>query len=124
MKNKVVEEIKSGETYSQFIIGRNFPLYFYFKIKNKDYINVDINLRINSFISEVIQNNFDIYGYVLDEDTIQRKINGEFIQLNNAIPGYYSNSFKVGLLQVNQANDNNKDYILIEVRSGNKNYIF
>ena len=123
MKNKVVEEIKSGETYSQFIIGRNFPLYFYFKIKNKDYINVDINLRINSFISEVIQNNFDIYGYVLDEDTIQRKINGEFIQLNNAIPGYYSNSFKVGLLQVNQANDNNKDYILIEVRSGNKNYI-
>ena len=123
MKNKVVEEIKSGETYSQFIIGRNFPLYFYFKIKNKDSINVDINLRINSYISEVIENNFEIYGYVLDENTIQRKINGEFIQLNDAIPGYYSNSFKVGLLQVNRPVHNNQDYILIEVRSGNKNYI-
>ena len=112
MKNKVVEEIKSVETYSQFIIGRNFPLYFYFKIKNKDCINVDINLRINSYISEVIENNFEIYGYVLDENTIQRKINGEFIQLNDAIPGYYSNSFKVGLLQVNRPVHNNQDYIL------------
>ena len=122
-KNKAAEEIKSGATYSQFIIGRYFPLYYYLEIKNKNYINIDINLRINSYEDEVLRNNFDIRGYVLDKETIQRKINGEYIQLDEPISGYYSNTFKVGLLQVNQNIENHKNYILIEIISDNKNYI-
>ena len=123
VKNKAIEEIQSGTTFSQFIIGKNFPLYFYLKVKNKNYINIDINLRVNSYNSTMLQNSFQIKGYVLDRDTIQRKINGEYIQLNEPIFGYYSNTFKVGLLQINQKIDNNKDHILIEIKSDNKNYI-
>ena len=122
-KNKVVEEIKSGEVFSQFIIGRYFPLYFYLKVKNKDYINIDINLRINSYIDEVLKNDFEIKGYVLDEKTIQRKINGEYIQLNKPNIGYYSETFKIGLLKINQTIHNEENYILIEIKSGDKNYI-
>ena len=123
IKNKVVEEIKSGEVYSQFIIGRYFPLYYYLKVKDKNYINIDINLRINSYIDEVLRNNFEIRGYIVDKDTIQRKINGEYIQLDEPIPGYYSNTFKVGLLQINKQIENEKNHILIEIISDNKNYI-
>ena len=123
MKNKAIEEIKSGTTYSQFIIGRNFPLYYYLEIKNKNHINIDINLRINSYIDEVLRNNFEIRGYIVDKDTIQRKINGEYIQLDEPIPGYYSNTFKVGLLQINKQIENEKNHILIEIISDNKNYI-
>ena len=123
MKNKEIEEIQSGTTFSQFIIGRNFPLYFYLKVKNKNYINIDINLRVNSYISTMLQNSFQIKGYVLDKDTIQRKINGEYIKLNEPIFGYYSNIFKVGLLQINKNIDNNKDHILIEIKNDNKKYI-
>ena len=47
-KNKEIEELKSGETISSFIKGGHFPLYYYMKIKNEKYINVNINLRLNS----------------------------------------------------------------------------
>ena len=47
--------------------------------------------------------------------TIKRKINGEYIQLNNPINGYYSNKFKVGLLEVNQNKTDNNNYLLIEI---------
>ena len=123
MKNKVVEEIKSGEVYSQFIIGRYFPLHYYLKVKDKNYINIDINLRINSYNETALRNNFQIIGYVLDEKTIQRKINGEYIPLNAPINGYYLDTFKIGLLQINQKINNNENYILIEIRNGDKDYI-
>ena len=123
IKNKFVEEINSGEIFSQFIIDKYFPLYFYLKIKNEKYINIDINLRINSYNDSVLKNNFEINGYVLDEETIQRKVNGEYIQLNAPINGYYSDTFKIGLLQINQKINNNENYILIEIKSGDKNYI-
>jgi hypothetical protein len=60
-------------------------------------------------------NNFRIRGYLLDEDTIKRKINGEYIQLNNPINGYYSNKFKVGLLEVNQNKTDDNNYLLIKI---------
>ena len=122
-KNKAVEEIKSGEIFSQFIIGRNFPLYFYLKVKNKKYINMDITIRVNSYIDEILKNNFEIKGYVLDEKTIQRKINGEYIRLNNPKPGDYLESFKIGSLKINQEIVNEENYILIEIRSGEKNQV-
>ena len=123
MKNKAIEEIKSGATYSQFIIGRNFPLYYYLEIKDRNYIIIDINLRINSYVDEVLRKNFVIKGYVVDKETIQRKINGEYIQLNEPFVGYYSNTFKVGLLQINQKIEKDKNQILIEITNDNKNYI-
>ena len=91
-----------------------FPLYYYFKIKNIDYINFDVNLRLNSYDDSILKNNFGIKGYLLDEDTIKRKINGEYIQLPKEIDGIYSNRFKFGLIEVNQ-NNTNYTYFLIEI---------
>lgn len=42
IKNKGIEEMISGETKSQFVIGGHFPLYYYIKIKNPNYINIDV----------------------------------------------------------------------------------
>ena len=106
MKNKGIEEITSEGTLSQFVKGGRFPLYYYLKIKDANYANVDINLRLNSYDESVLKNNFTVKGYMLNEENIKRKLNGEYIQLNDAINGYYSNTFKVGLLQVNQEFEN------------------
>ena len=57
MKNKGVKEVKSGETISNFIKGGHFPLYYYLKIKNEKYINVDINIRLNSYNDSLLQEN-------------------------------------------------------------------
>ena len=121
MKNKGIEEIKSGEVISYLISGDHFPLYYYFKLKNNTHINVDINLRLNSYNETLLQNDFDITGYILDEDTMKRKINGEYIQLKDPYEGYYSNAFKVGLLQINkelkEKSQNNNKYIMIEIKN-------
>ena len=117
MENRGIEEIISGKTRSQFMMGGHFPLYYYLKINDNSYINVDVNLRLNSYDESVLQNNFDIKGYILNEENIKRKIRGEYIELKEPINGYYSNKFKVGLLQVNQPteNENNTYYLLIEI---------
>ena len=115
MRNKGITEIKSGETRSQVLESGIFPLYYYLKLRNGDYTNIDVNLRLNSFDDSVMKNNFEIRGYLLDENTIKRKINGEYIQLNNHINGYYSNKFKVGLLEVNQNKTDDNNYLLIEI---------
>ena len=123
MKNKGAEEIISGETQSQFVIGGYFPLYYYVKIKDEHYINLNVNFRINSYNESVLQNNFAINGYLLDENSINRKINGEYLQLNDPIVGFYSDIFKVGLLQVNQRLENNSNYLLLQITSNDQNYI-
>ena len=115
MKNKVIDELKTGETISNFIKAGQFPLYYYIKVKNDSYINYDINLRLNSYDDSLLHNNFSIKGYVVNEETIKRKINGEYIQLNEPIMGYYSDAFKVALLQINQKIEDNKNYILIQI---------
>ena len=123
MRNKGIEEIKSGETRSQIMLGGYFPLYYYLKIKEENYTNVDINLRLNSYNESALQNNFDVKGYMLDEDTINRKMRGEYINLLNPLDGYYSNKFKVGFLQLNKKIENNDKYLLLEIRSLGQNYI-
>ena len=115
-ENKVVEEINSGEIYSQFIPKKNFPLFFYLKTKSKNFSNVNVNIRINSYIDEDLRNSFQIRAYILDEDTVQRKINGESIQLNEPFIGNYSDTFKIGLLQIKRRSIiNSENSILIEI---------
>ena len=115
MKNKGIEEIKPEGTLTQFVTEGQFPLYYFLKLKNQNYANIDINLRLFSYDESLLQNDFDIKGYMLDEDKIKRKINGEYIDLTNPIQGNYSSTFKVGLLQVNQIIKNESNYILIEI---------
>jgi hypothetical protein len=54
-------------------------------------------------------------AYVLNEDTIQRKINGESIQLTEPFIGNYSDTFKICLLQINRNVSNSENSILIEI---------
>ena len=118
MRNKGLIEIESGDTRSQIIESGYFPLYYYLKIKNENYINIDVTLRLNSFDNSVMKNNFEIKGYILDEETITRKINGEYIKLTEPIQGTYSNKFKIGLLEVNQEKKyKNNNYLLIEIEN-------
>ena len=121
-KNKAVEELQSGEIISQIMAGSYFPLYYYFKIKNEEYANVDVNLRLSSYNESVLQNSFKINGYLLDEDSINRKIDGQYINLKDPIIGYYSDKFKIGFLHLNMEINNNK-YFLIEIINDDKTYI-
>ena len=125
MRNKGIIEIKSGEIRSQIMESGNFPLLYYFKIKYQDYINFDMNLRLNSYDDSVMKNNFEIKGYLLDEDNMKRIINREYVPLNNSINGIYSNRFKVGLIEVNQKNtrDDNYSYFLIEITNSDEKKI-
>ena len=122
MRNKGIEEIKSGDAVSQIMVGGHFPLYYYLKIKSESYINVDVNFRLNSYDDSVLKNNFTIKGYMVDEATIKRKINGELIQYEDPISGYYSDVYKIGLLQVNR-NYSDKNYLLIEIMNTDQVYI-
>ena len=122
MKNKGVEELIPGETISNFIKDGSFPLFYYLKVKNEKYINIEINLRLNSYDDTLLHNNFLIKGFVLDEDSINRKIRGEYIQLEDEKNGYYSDTFKVGLLQINQEIKDNKNYILIQILNNDRLY--
>ena len=116
MRNKGIIELKSGETRNQIMETGYFPLYYYLKIKNNDYINIDINLGLKYLNSTLWTTNFEINGYIFDEDTIKRKINGEYINLEKPIKGNYSNKYNVGLLQINQEKKyNDSNYLLIEI---------
>ena len=124
MRNKGIIEIKSGEARSQIMETGYFPLYYYLKINDSDYINLDVNLRLNSYDDSVMKNNFDIKGYLLDEETMKRKINGEYIQFKDKIPGKYSNKFKIGLIKINRKKQNeNTKYLLIEIENKNSETI-
>ena len=116
IRNKGIIEIKSGETKNQIITSDYFPSHHYLKIKNEDYNNININLRIKNSDNSFLENNFKIKGYMLDEETINRKINGEYIQLGEEIEGYYSKELNVGLLEVNKEKKyNNSNFVLIEI---------
>ena len=121
-KKNVIREIKSGEAFSQLTNERNFPLYFYVKTKNSNCINIGISLKINIQKDEIFLANYIFNGYILDEKSIQRKINGEYIALNSPINGYYSDTLKIGFLKIKQEIVANNNYILIEIKNLNKNY--
>ena len=117
-RNKGIIEIKSEEIKNQIITIDNLPLYYYLMIKNKDYININANIRIKNVDNSFLENDFEVKGYILDEDTIKRNINGEYIKLEDEIKGNYSNKFNIGLLEVNQKKKyNNSNYLLIEIRN-------
>ena len=112
MRNKGAEEIISGETRSEIISNGYFPIYYYLNLNKKTEVNVDINIYDVSNLS----NDFEIKGYILNQDSITRKIRGENILLTeeDAINGLYFPSYKMGLLQINKKTIN-EDYILISI---------
>jgi hypothetical protein len=65
MINKGVEEIIIDETRSEIINNAHFPLYYYINLRKKEDINLDINVRINSYNFLELKNDFEIKGYII-----------------------------------------------------------
>ena len=120
-KNRAIEEVILGEPKSQIINGGQFPIYFYLKFKDNKYINVIVNLRLKAYIDSVLEEDIEVYGYLLTENEIQRKINGEYIKLKEPIKGIYLNGYNIGYLQIIKKNNENYEYLLIEIiKKGNQ----
>ena len=125
MKTKGTEEIKSKEPLTQLLEEIYFPLYYYIKIKNKYYINMDVTLKFKNYRSTELNNIYTMKGYIVKEDIINRKINGEYIKFDEPIIVNYSDAFGIGLLHLNQKAENNEtdNYLLIEINCLNKQYM-
>ena len=124
IKANRIEEVISGETKSAIMTEGHFPLYYYLDLKKKTNINVDINIRLNSYDDSLLRNDFEIKGYIVGEDIIQRKIKGEYIDFKGYenILGTFIESYNFGLLQINKNYINENDFILISITNKDKEY--
>ena len=104
------EEIYNGLTFHEIATNKKFPLYYYLKI---NFDEIDIIYRIID--SKNTAN--DIEAYIIGEDSINKKLNGEFIELTNAKKGVSDSCFKNGLVKINNIdkNDKNSQFILMKI---------
>ena len=125
MKMKGIEEVRDGEPLTQLIKEFAFPLYFYLKIKGNENIVIDANIRLKSFLLTQMNDKYIIKGYIINENILNRKINGEYIKFEDPIEGTYSDAFGMGLLQVNKKIDNTglDKYLLMEIDNMDKSYL-
>ena len=118
------EEVILDGTKSEIIKEGQFPLYYYLNLKNQTKINVDITIRINSYEESLLKNNFEIRGYLVEENVIKRKERGEFIDFTGLeyCDGTFIEGYNTGLLQINKNNINEEKYILIKITNKDKEY--
>jgi len=103
----------------------HFPLYYYLDLKKKEDINVDVNIRINSYDDSLLRNDFEIKGYIVDEDIIKRKIQGEYIDFKGYenIKGTFIEGYNFGLLQFNKNHIKENEFVLISITIKTKNFL-
>ena len=128
MKIKGIEEVKIGEPLTQLMKEFTFPLYYYINLKNKSYINIDINVRFQKYMLSDQNSKYSVNGYIINEDNLIKKIKEDNVLLENPIIGSYFDAFGIGLLQVNQTfdnnNSNNNNYLLIEINNLDKSNLY
>ena len=124
IKSNGIEEVFSGETKSAIMTEGHFPLYYYLDLKKKEDINVDVNIRINSYDDSLLRNDFEIKGYIVDEDIIRRKIKGEYIDFKGYenIKGTFIEGYNFGLLQFNKNQIEDTNYVLISITNKDKEF--
>ena len=115
-KIKGIEEVKLGEPISLIMNESQFPLYFYLKLKTNEDMIILVNIRLKTNIDSELEDNIEIKGYLLNQEDINRIINGEYIQLKNPIEGYYSNGFDIGYIKLIGKFNENNNYLLIEIQ--------
>ena len=85
---------------------------------------MDVNLRLINYALSELNSTYNITGYIVDYDIINKKVNGENVELDKfeSFSGNYIKSFGFGFLQVRKYIDNNKTdkYILIEINNVEK----
>ena len=120
LKSVTIDELEQGKPLVQFTDIDYFPLLYYYKIQNKDYINVNINFKLSEH-NKTIPKNYTFKAIILNEDAIIRKSNGEFIEEPNPIVGNYSDAYGIGFLSVNQKfKGNDTQYLLISLEKSDK----
>ena len=78
---------------------------------------MNVNLRLINYALSELNSTYNITGYIVDYDIINKKVNGENVEFDKfeSFSGNYIKSFGFGFLQVRKYIDNNKTdkYILI-----------
>ena len=120
-----IKELEQGKPLVEFTNKTYFPLYYYYKIVNKDYINANINFKINDH-NESFVKNYSASVYIINEDTINRAFDGKSIDTPTPFKGKYSDAYGIGFVQVNknltEKERNNAQYLLIElIKDGDNN---
>ena len=106
-----IEELKQGKPLIKFMNKTSFPLYYYYKLlyKDRDYVNINANLRFSE--DNKFENyNYSVKGYIIDEDTLNKKIDGENIKIPPPYEGNYSDAYGIAYLQINK-NMTEDDYL-------------
>ena len=115
-----IEEVKFGEPLIRLLKEYYFPIYYYIKIKNKNYVNIDVNIGFKIYTKNSMypSDKLIIKGYVINDKILNQMIMNEFFKFNNSFNANYSDVFGIGFLEVNQKIDNSIDnYLLIEIDS-------
>ena len=113
-----IEEVKAGETLIRVLTEYYFPIYYYIKIKNKNYVNMDVNIGFKMYNENFMYpcDKFTIKGYIINEKILNHMIMDEFAIIDKSIIANYSDAFGIGFLEVNQKIDNTtENYLLIEI---------
>ena len=95
-----MKEIIYDESMNEILLNTKFPLFYYIKYDNQD--NIDINFRIINIEDINTTTDIIINGYILNQTTFKRRLNGEFIELKESIKGIYDKFSKNGILQINE----------------------
>ena len=119
-ENLDIKEIFYDESLNDIIFKTQFPIYYYIKYNNQE--NLELNFRIINIEDNYTTTEININGYILNKAILNRKLNGEFIELKESISGYYDKGLKNGLLQIKReiinkivGNANEDIYILIKI---------
>ena len=119
LKYQVLDEVKEGEPLIRVLNEYYVPLYYYIKIKSKNYANIDVNIgfKIYAEYPNQINPQLTIKGYVINEKSFNRILMDEFTELENPIDGTYSDAFGIGFLEVNKKLENNDsdNYLIVEI---------
>ena len=94
-----IKELIIDESRNELLFDTQFPIYYYIKYENQE--NIDINYRIINLEDEATTNIL-INGYIINNEELEKKLDGEFIELEQSIRGLYDKTFKNGILQINE----------------------
>ena len=94
-----IKELIIDESRNELLFDTQFHIYYYIKYENQE--NIDINDRIINLEDEATTNIL-INGYIINNEELEKKLDGEFIELEQSIRGLYDKTFKNGILQINE----------------------
>ena len=115
-QNNGVDEVIYGESMNEIITSKQFPIFYYIKNNIKDSMYINFRIINYDYINNTI--NYDIEGYLLEQEYIRKKLKGEYIKLENPISGKYDIYSKSGFLNISQENNTDK-YVLIKINGEN-----